>query len=218
MSMGDQVVSRSKKILLSEVFVNVFWGITTPAQALLMLNGCPPPNAKKELLHDFKREFYNTKMIEKKYIDFLEKVITTWRDYEHEKIKEISGKDIDKLLKDTEDYLKRLKELRKEIEKKTQGKTIEQIYKDVFELLGTIVGKKAHGKMIEEFEKDFVKKGKFTPQNLRILKDIIGARQEFKKGKSDSHKIDRARKNAMILINDLVEYNQRCELANGKKE
>ena len=218
MSMGDQVVPRSKKILLSEVFVNVFWGITTPAQALLMLNGCPPPNAKKELLHDFKKEFYNTKMIEKKYIDFLERVISTWRDYEHEKIKEISGKDIDKLLADTEDYLKRLKELRKEIEKKMQEKTIEQLYKDVTELLQTIVGKKAQATMIEDFEKDFVKKGKFTPQDLRILKDVVGARQEFKKGKSNSHKIDDARKNAMILIRDLVEYNQRCELANGKKE
>ena len=31
-------------------------------------------------------------MIEKKYIDFLEKVINIWRDYEHEKIKEILKK------------------------------------------------------------------------------------------------------------------------------
>jgi len=217
MSGGDKVVQRSKKILLSEVFVNIFWGITTPAQALLMLNGCPPPNAKKELVRDFKKEFYDTKMIEKKYIDFLDKVVNTWRDYEHEKIKEISGKEIDKLLKDTENYLKRLKELRKEIEKKTQEKTIEQICKDVFELLKTIVKSKSQNAILEEFEKDFVKKGKFTHQHLRILKDILNARTDFKKGKLNAHKVDDARKNAGILINDLIEYNQRKDLIKKKK-
>ena len=212
MSMGDEVIPRTKRMLLSEVFTNIFWGVTTPAQALLMLYGLPPPNAKKELLRDFKKEFYDTKMIEKKYIDFLDKVITTWRDYEHGKIKEMSGKEVDKLLDDMEDYLKRMKELREQIEKRANEKTIEQIYNDVFELLKQITGKKPQASVIESFEKDFVKQAKFTQQHLRILRDVIKARAEFKKGKLDPHKVDRARKNASILINDLIEYSQRCEL------
>ena len=218
MSMGDKVVSRSKKILLSEVFTNIFWGITTPAQALLMLNGLPPPNAKKELVSDFKREFYNKKMIEKKYIDFMERIVNIWRDYEHEKIKEISGKEIDKLLDDTQDFLKRLKELRKEIEKRAQEKTIEQIYKDIFTILKTMLGNQAKEKLISEFEKEFVKKGKFSPQHLRILRNVVSARAEFKKGKLNSHKVDIARRDASILISDLIEYNQRCELIKKRNE
>ena len=218
MSMGDKVVPGSKRTLLSDIFVNIFWGVTTPAQAILMLNGNPPPNAKKELVKDFTREFYNTKMIEKKYIDFLDKVVNTWRDYEHEKIKEISGAEIDKFLKQTEDFIKRLKELRKQIEKKTNEVTIERIYKDVFELLKEVTGKKSQEEIINVFEKDFVKKGKFAPQSLRILRDVVIARTQFKKGKLDAHKVDHARKNADILINDLVEYNQRCELENNKKK
>ena len=218
MSMGDKVVPGSKRTLLSDIFVNIFWGVTTPAQAILMLNGNPPPNAKKELVRDFKKEFYNTKMIEKKYIDFLEKVVNTWRDYEHEKIKEISGAEIDKFLKQTEDFIKRLKELRKQIEKKTNEETIERIYKDIFELLKEVTGKKSQEDVINDFEKSFVKKGKFAPQSLRILRDVVIARTQFKKGKLDAHKVDNARKNADILINDLVEYNQRCELENNKKK
>jgi len=158
------------------------------------------------------------KWLKKKYIDFLDKVVNTWRDYEHEKIKEISGKEIDKFLKDTEDYLKRLKELRIQIEKKTNEETIERIYKDVFELLKEITGKKAQAEIIDTFEKTFVKKGQFAPQSLRILRDVVSARTQFKKGKLDAHRVDNARKNADILINDLVEYNQRCELANNKKK
>jgi len=218
MSMGDKVVPGSKRTLLSDIFVNIFWGVTTPAQAILMLNGNPPPNAKKELVRDFKREFYNTKMIEKKYIDFLDKVVNTWRDYEHEKIKEISGAEIDKFLKQTDEFIKRLKELRTQIEKKTNEETIERIYKDVFELLKEVTGKKSQAEIINDFEKNFVKKGKFAPQALRILRDVVSARTQFKKGKLDAHKVDNARKNADILINDLVEYNQRCELANNKKK
>ncbi|MBT4376806.1 hypothetical protein HOD29_05515 [archaeon] len=217
MSMGDGVIPRSKKTLLSEIFTNIFWGVTTPAQALLMLNGCPPPNAKKELLRDFKTEFFNKGMIEKKYIDFLDKVINTWRDYEHEKIKEISGKEIDKLLEQTEDYLKRLKKLREEIEKKTQGETIEKIYGDILASLKTLMGNKSQVKLLEEFEKVYVKEGKFSRQNLRILKDVINAREQFKKGKMDSHKVDRARRDADILVRDLVEYNQRKDFISIEK-
>ncbi|MCK9568111.1 nucleotidyltransferase domain-containing protein [Candidatus Pacearchaeota archaeon] len=218
MSMGDKTVKRVKSGLLDIVVNEIFWGVTTPAQALLMLNGCPPPNAKKELTRDFKREFYDTKMIEKKYLDFLQSVVDIWRGYEHEEIKEISGVKVDKLVKDTEDYLKRLKELREQIEKRSQEKTIEEIYKDVFTLLKAMLGNKSQDVLIEEFENKLVKKAKFAPQHLRILKDIVHARSEFKKGKSDSHKIDQARKNASILINDIIEYNQRCELVLKKEE
>jgi len=217
MSMGDEVIPRSKKTLLTEVFTSIFWGVTTPAQAMIMLNGGAPPNAKKELVREFKKEFLDNKMIEKKYVDFLEKVVKTWRDYEHEKIKEISGTEIDKLLKQTGEFLKRLKELRVDIEKKFNEKTIEQIYKDTFELLKSVVGKKSREETINVFEKDFVKKGKFNPQDLKILKNVVAAREDFKKGKADSQRIDRARKDAEILINNLVEFSQRCDLVSLEK-
>ncbi len=213
MSMGDGVISRSKRTLLTDIFTNIFWGVTTPAQAMVMLNGNPPPNAKKELVRDFKKEFFDTKMIEKKYVDFLEKIVKTWTDYEHEKIKEIKGSEIDKLLKETEEFLKRLKELRKQIEKKTQEKTIEQINLEIFDLLKTITGKKSKADITKEFEKNFIKKGKFTQNHLKILNEVSNSKTIFKKGKLNAHKVDAVRKKATILINDLIEFNQRCDLA-----
>ncbi|MDD5012445.1 MAG: nucleotidyltransferase domain-containing protein [Candidatus Nanoarchaeia archaeon] len=218
MSMGDKTVKRVKSALLDVVVNEIFWGVTTPSQALLMLYGLPPPTPK-HVASEMKRIFVDKeKMLEKKYITIIEKVVGIYKDYEHEKIKEISGEQIDKLVANVEDFLKRLKELREQIEKREQEKTIEQIYKDVFTLLKSMIGNKAQDTIVEEFEKQFVKKAKFAPQHLRILKDIIHARTEFKKGKSDMHKVDEARKNASILINDIIEYNQRCELMNKKKE
>lgn len=218
MSMGDKTVKRVKSSILDSVVTEIFWGVTTPAQALLMLAGCAPPNAKKELLREFKKEFYDTKMIEKKYLDFLERVVKLWRDFEHEEIKEISGKEVDQLIQGTEEYLNRLKYLRQEIEKRSQEKIIEQVYKDTFNLLKTILGNLSQDKLIEQFDKQLVKKGKFSSQHLRILKDLVHARTESKKGKSNLHKVDEARKNASILINDIIEYNQRCEILDHNRE
>ena len=218
MSMGDKTVKRVKNALLDVVVNEIFWGVTTPSQALLMLYGLPPPTPK-HVASEMKKIFVDKeKMLEKKYITILEKVIEIYKDYEHEKIKEISGEQVDKLVKDTEDYLKRLKELREQIEKRSQEKTIEQIYKDVFTLLKAMLGNKSQEAIIEEFENQLVKKAKFSPQHLRILKDIVHSRAEFKKGKSDIHKVDEARKNASILINDIIEYNQRCDLASKNKK
>lgn len=218
MSMGDKTVQRVKRTLLDLVIGEIYWSIVTPSQALLMLYGLPPPNVK-ETVSEMKRVFYEKeKMLEKKYIDILEEIaIKYYKGYEHNKITEVSGKEVDKLLQNTEDYIKRLKELREQIEKRAAEKTVEQIYNDVFELMRILVNKKSQEAIIKTFEEDFVKKGKFSPYHMRTLRDVIKARTEFKKGKLNMHHVDEARKNAQILINDVIEYNQRCELA-GRKE
>jgi len=215
MSMGDKALSRAKRALLDIMIHDIYWGVLTPSQALLMLYGLPPPTPKHTPA-EFKKIFVDKeKMLEPKYANILKEIVQIYKDYEHEKIKEIEGTEVDRHLKNSEEYLKRLKELREQIEQRNQEKTLEQIYSDVFQLLETIVGKKPKDKMIEEFEKKFVKKGKLAPLDLRILKEVASAKKQFKQKKLNSYKVDSVRKNAMILINDLIEYNQRCELVNS---
>ena len=216
MSMGDKTIKRAKATLLDILVQDIYWGIMTPSQALLMLYGLPPPTPKQTASEMKKIFFDKEKMLEKKYLNILEKIVGIYKDFEHEKIKEIKGAELDKLLRDTDDYLKRLKELRKQIEKRSQEKTIEQIDKDIFGLLEAILGKKSRATTVSEFG-GLVKKGKFTQQHLRILKDVIKAKSEFKKGKLDAHKVDNARKNASILINDLIDYSQRSDLVSLEK-
>ncbi|MEK6829170.1 MAG: nucleotidyltransferase domain-containing protein [Nanoarchaeota archaeon] len=212
MSMGDKTVKFAKQSLVEILVRDIYWGIVTPSQALLMLNGSPPPTPK-QLVSEMKKNFAgDEKMLEKKYIDIVEKIVNLYKDYEHEKLKEIKGEEIDRLIKDSEDYLNRLKALREQIQKRFQEKTIEQIYKDVFDLLKNMMGSKSPLEMASGFEKEFVKKGKFTQQHLRILEDVIKAKTELKKGKSNPMKVDEVRKNAALLISDLIEYSQRAEL------
>ena len=211
MSMGDKSVKRAKQALLDILIHDIYWSITTPSQALLMLYGLAPPTPK-QTASDMKKIFVDKeKMLEKRYITILENIIQAYKDFEHEKLKEIKGADLDKMLQDTEDYLKRLQELRKQIEKRAQEKTIEQIHKDIFNLLEAISGKKTQTEAVSAFEA-LVKQGKLTQNHLKILREVITAKAEFKRGKLDSRKVDEARKNASILINELIDYSQRSDL------
>lgn len=218
MSMGDNTTKRAERALLDIVIGDIYWGVITPSQALLMLYGLPPPTPKN-VVSEMKRIFVDKeKMLEKKYLDILENiVINYYKAYEHEKIKKVSGKEIDKLLEDMEEYTKRIKELGEQIEKRASEKTIEQVYEEVFELLKNITGKKSQKEIINSFEREYVKKGKFTNNHLKIIKEIVSSKTEFKKGKSSTHKIDRARRDATLLINNLIEYTQRCELVSLDK-
>lgn len=218
MSMGDNTVKRAKKAMLDILLHDIYWSVLTPSQALLMLYGLPPPNTK-ETCKQMKEIFFDKeKMLEMKYIKILEEItIKYYKGFEHEKIKEVSGKELDRLLKGTEDYLKRLKELKEQIEKQAQQKTIDQVHKEVFELLKIVTGKTSQEAILDSFEKDFVRKGKFTQQYLRTLKDIVDAKAESKKGKLSFHKADEVRKNAVLLTGSLIEYSQRKDLVSVER-
>lgn len=218
MSMGDKVSETVKRRLLDIVIGDIYWGVSTPSQALLMLYGLPPPTIQ-ELVKQMREIFVEKeKMLEPKYADILDEIcIKYYKGYEHEKIKEVSGAEVDRLLKDTEAYMKRLKELREQIEKRNQEKTVEQIYNDVFNLLQGTFGKKSESALIDNFEKEFIKKGKLPELYLHILKDTVKAKEQFKKGKLAKHEVEEARKNASQLIAHLIEFNQRCEIASMSK-
>jgi len=203
---------------LVEAMIDVYYSVLNPSQALVMLYGLPPPTHKETITMMEDIFVKKEKMIKKSDMEILVKAVKLFKEYEHDTKFKISGKEIDELVKKTDAYLKTLKELRKQIEKRYQEQTIEQLYEDVFGLLKAAIGKKSQAVLISEFEKNFVKKGKFTAQHLRILNDVVKARADFKKGKLNSHKVEEARKNASILINHLIEYNQRCELASKKEQ
>jgi len=219
MGMGDKMEKTVKTVLTDLIIGDIYWGVITPAQALLMLFGLAPPTTK-ETPKVFRETFVEKeKILEKKYADILEKIVGTYKAFEHEKIKDgdLKGKDVDEYLKDAVDYLKRLKELRVQIEKRSQEKTIDEIYTSVIGMLQGMFGKKSEEALVSDFEKNVVKKGNLPDFYLRILYDLIKAKEEFKKGKMEKHEIESVRKNAYDLINHLIEYTQRCELSAMQK-
>jgi uncharacterized protein (UPF0332 family) len=216
MKSADKTIEMAQRRLV-DAMIDVYYGALNPSQALIMLSGHAPPT-HKETPRLMEEIFVNKeKMLKKTDIAVLEKAVKLFKEFEHDVKFKISGKEVDELMKDLDKYLKKLEVLRKQIEKRYEERTIEQSYKEVMELMKNIVGNLSEEKTISEFEKNFVKKGKFTSQHLKMLKEIAEARKEFKKGKASSKKVDDARKNATILISELLEFTQRCELVSMTK-
>ena len=219
MSMGDKLSESVKRKLMDIVMGDLYWGVLTPSQALLMLYGVPPPNTK-ETFKEMKKIFVDKeKMLEKKYINILEEItIKYYKGYEHGKVKEVSGAEVDRLLKDSEEYMKRLKELRGQIEKRTQERTVQEIHDSIFKILKSLFGKKSEPSLVKDFEKELVNKGRTDPRYLHILNELISVKKKYKsKKKPTKYEVEQIRKNASQLMNNLIEYGQRCELVDLKK-
>jgi len=221
MSSGDKMSEMVKKRMLDLVVLDIFWGISTPSQALLMLYGEPPADVYgtvKQIREIFVKK---EKILEKKYADFLEEIsIKYFKGFEHGKIKEVKGIEVDKLLKNAEDYLDRLKDLRLQIEKRVQEKTIEQVYEDVFGMLKALLKKNTEKAVIEEFEEKLINQGKFPPKfakNLKFISEIkkkLAKKTSKKDAKStfkETQDVEQARKYAVEITNALIEYTQRCD-------
>lgn len=218
MSLGERVADNVKRKLNDIITEDIFWGVVTPSQAVLMLYGLAPPTPKetvklmKEVLVD------KEKLLEKKYADILENIVTIYKKYEHEEIKSITGKEIDVLLQQSSDYIKRLKELMQQIEEKTAEVDIQQIYDSVLDLIKKVLGPGQESALLLKFEKEIIDKARLSSRNLTLLKEIIDIKRKYKKGKTTKHDVAQMRKMAHELTSAVLEYSQRKELFELEKK
>lgn len=209
MSLGERVSEAVKHKLNEIVTEDIYWGVITPSQAILMLYGLAPPTPKETVELMRKVFVEDEKLLELKYVKILEKIVGIYKNYEHEKVKTISGKEIDELLEESADYIKRLKELKDQIEVHARQDTITKIYDEVFSLLEKLFGKSTAQKLIEKFKNELIRKGKLPEKELHTLKAVAKAKKQKKLTK---HEAEQLRKDASILISMLVEYAQRKDL------
>jgi len=238
MSSGDKLEGEINRRLMDIAVMDIYWGVLTPSQGLLMLYGMAPPTPKEtvQLIREVFHE--KEKLLEKKYVDIIERIITYYKEYEHGKHKKITGTELDKMVNDALDYMKRLRELRKQLEKRVEEKSIDQVYKDVFGMLGALLKKNNEAAIIKEFDEKLIQQGKFPHRFLQGLKFIANVKREVekplvkekpvdekkKKGKKKEEKknidqltgkeiknVDDARKIANEITNALIEYTQRCD-------
>jgi len=214
MSSGEQTLNRVNLKLRDIGTEDFFWGIHTPTQAALMLYGVPPPAPKETagLIRDLfvKKE----KLLEEEYVKILENVIKVRKDIEHGDKKEVSGKEIDKMLADCQKYMKRLKRLFTQIEKVKEEENMIQVYdtmqtvlRDVLKMEG--VDKVKESNLIEAFNDELIATGKVPAKYLRTLQDLVKAKDDYDKGKLTKTEITKVRKESNELIRHLIDYIQR---------
>jgi hypothetical protein len=128
--------------------------------------------------------------------------------------KEVTGKEIDKLLEDSDRFLKRLKKLFGQIEKIKEEEVVLNLHETLLTVIRDALKAEGEEKVLEEelvstFEDKLIATGKVPAKMLRLLNEFLGAKKAYDAGKLTKNDVDKARKDASELVKALVEYLQR---------
>ncbi len=208
MSMGERLLERAKGKMLGIVAEDFYYACLNPSQAALMLYGVPPttPRETIRLMEDIfvKKE----KMLEKKYVSILAKTFQTYKDIEHAKIKEITGKDIDAMMKDSSAYLKRINTLFSQIEKKTEKKRAFAFYESTIKIIEDLLKEeKVSYRSVEQGFKKLCTSGRLPKSYLHNFKEISKIKENF--SKLTKQEIEKVLRENAFFVRALVDYMQR---------
>jgi len=216
MKQGEQTEDFVKRRLI-DAMVDTYYGVVTPTQAMVMLAG-EGPEVPKNLVSQVKNIFVEReKIMNESDLKTLKKAVHLFKQYEYGKLKNFSGKEVDQFMIEMKAYNKMLSNLRKKIEKKMQEKTAQDVYNEVFRLLKTFFGDKHEKELVKDFESNMIKKGKVSPRFAKILKELVSLKDKIKSGKLEQKEVDNTKKDALELLNSLIEYGQRMDLISVEK-
>ncbi|MAG20061.1 hypothetical protein CL618_01360 [archaeon] len=210
MELGKKLIDSVNLRLLNAITLDLYYAILNPSQAALMLYGVSPPTPKEtiELLNDIfvKKE----KILEKEYVDILEKVRTYYKDIEHKKIKTVTGKEIDSLLADCRKYLKRIDQVFTQLQKKKEKEKVKEIYNSTVKITKDFLNISGNDeKLVREFKKA-IKTEKLPESTLKSLKAIL----KIKSKKLSKAEVEKLKKESNILTKLLFD---KIQLKRGKE-
>ncbi|MEK6887119.1 MAG: hypothetical protein AABW88_04785 [Nanoarchaeota archaeon] len=211
MSSGEQVIGRIKEQLKNLVGTDIYYATLNPSQAALMLYGIAPPTPKETV--GFMDEIFvkKEKMLEKRYVDMLERIRKYFKDIEHGKIKEVTGKELDNMLKDTDDYLKRIRKLFDQIETKKMKEGLKETHDNIVTiardaLMTEGIKDVSEESLLELFKSKLVNTGKITQKTYRKLKELL---ESTKNSKTSKTEIENINKDGREFIRTVIEFIQR---------
>ncbi|MBU1204162.1 MAG: hypothetical protein KKG60_03795 [Nanoarchaeota archaeon] len=205
MSIGEKLIERTRFKLLSVVSEELYYALLNPAQAALMLYGANPPTPRETI--KLLREIFvkKEKYFSEKYVKTLEEVFKYYKDIEHGRVKDVKGAEIDRLLDDAKEYLKKLDLIFKKLQKKRDREKIKTIYDDAIKATRdvlNILGEK--GELLAAFRRA-VNKKELPKNSYEVLKRI----EKMKSGKLKKGEMDQVMRDARIFIRDMTELVQR---------
>ena len=210
MDVGERLLTRAKRKLLNIAGEDLYYATLNPSQAALMLYGVAPPTPKEtvKLLDEIfvKKE----KLLEKKYVNNLDNIRKFFKDMEHGKVKNITGKQVDEILKDTEDYLKRIKKLFYQIDKKREKETMGKTYTNCVNIVRDLLkDKKTQPEKLVGKLRKYCEKNKLSLKLADTLSDVIKSNADYKAKKITRAELDRVARESSSFIRILVEHMQR---------
>jgi uncharacterized protein (UPF0332 family) len=209
MDTGHRLLDAAKKKMLMIAGQDIYYAVLNPAQAALMLYGLNPPTPVEtsRLLEEIfvKKE----KILEQKYVDTLERIRIFFKKIEHGKVREVTGSEVDELIKDSEAFLKRISKLFIQIEGKRDKISFDQINKEITTMVGDVIAdSKIKSTNLEfGFKKYCAKEG--IPEKLsNDFKTFNKVYKDFKAKKITKAEIEKTKREIrtfMRVLEDLIQ-------------
>lgn len=116
-AVADELMELAKSVLVSKLSYDLEQAVVSSAQAVLMELGYRPPAPKE--VPGFVKEVIveKEKLADESYAKTAEIVVKTYKDIEHQEKKNLSGREFDSLFKQTQKFVKRMKEILKKLRK-----------------------------------------------------------------------------------------------------
>ena len=212
MDIGEKLLDRAKKKLLGIAADDIYYSVLNPSQAVLMLYGVSPPTPKETVMLFEELLVKKEKLIEPKYVKILEKAVKTFKDIEHGNLKDISGKEIDLLIKEADDYLHRIQKVFEEIERRREKETIAETYETVLNIIKECLNfdkiKFTEITLEKNFE-DYIKKSKLPSFISEVFKELKKAKKDYDLKKLTKAEAEKVKKDSRAMTRIMLEFIQR---------
>ena len=214
MNSGDQFMDRINIKIRDIVLEDLYWALTTPSQAALMMVGIPPP-APKELADVMTQVFVEKEgLLEPEYVKILSKYLKIHKQIEHQEKKKVSGKEMDELVQDSGKYLERLKKLFNAIEERKQEEKVQHTYENIITIIRDALKLDGITKLDEkgvqkQFAEHLIKEGHLPQRHQRMFDELVEAKGHHEAGRLTKQEVNQVLKESRELMNSLIEHIQR---------
>jgi len=181
--------NKIRDILIQDIAVSMI----TAAQAALMNYGILPTDPKETPILLRKLFSEEKKMLEEEYIKDLEEIWRIRKDIEYGKLQEIKGTDLDRWMETAKNFLNRMKNLKKAIDREKEKEEISYYIQEFYSLKEQL--EDLYEEPIESlFERNF-------NTEVPLLRELLGNIRSYRDGKLDIIDISKFR-------NDIINFNR----------
>ena len=221
MNGGMQLVDRAKKTLQDIAMQDIYYAVLNPAQAMLMLKGYSPTTPKETVKIYKEVLFEKEKFVTEKEATILEETVKMFKTIEHDKSYVMSGKEIDKRLKDAEFFLEKAKGHFEEVTQAKVSDSVEGAYqeliKNMYELddiEDSSISENADP--LHQFIDKYVKTKKVQPFVEKSIKNILKVLKQLKNESVTSLEANKAIKDIRNVASEVKAIKENSYISNSK--
>jgi uncharacterized protein (UPF0332 family) len=209
MNVGTQLIDRAKKMFAEMVMTDIYHSVLNPSQAILMLKGYNP-TTPKETVRMFKEVLLaKEKCVSKKEVEILENTVKTFKKLEHDKEgTKVTGADVDKMIADSEEFLKKMKEMFEGITAQRTKDSIMSTYAELLNQMSSLpeLSDIAEKDIFKKFEKLFVDTGKVGSFVKEGIKDLLKAKKDYESDNLSVTEVNKVLKETRSVLTEIKEY------------